>query len=100
MVIKIDGGYTEYQNQIVYDGSVTIDPTSTFGSGSKPLDLYSTSWGPVVTQYDHDPTATATFGYAGDIQITGNSAYMKVGTTIEGGDTDWIQLGGVVLIFL
>ena len=93
MVIKIDGGFTDFQNQIVYDQSVTIDPTSTFGSATKPLDLYSTSWGPVVTQYAQDPTVTSTFGYAGDIQITGDSAYMKVGTTTEGGDTDWIKLG-------
>jgi hypothetical protein len=102
LVIKIDGGFTHYQNQIIYDQSVSIDESSTFGgpgnyNDGSALDLYSTAWGPIVKQSPFDPTQTAMFGYPGDIQITGGSAYMKVESVTSNlngdGDTDWIRLG-------
>ena len=93
MGIKIDGTTgTQLQDQVIYDQSLTVDEASTWPN----LDKYSTAWGPIVKQLSVDPTVTNTFGYPGDIQISGNTAYMKVGsvTSIGSvGDTDWIQLG-------
>ena len=94
MIVKVDGSVgTLYQNQVIYDQSVTIDESSTWPD----IDKYSTPWGPIVKQLPVDPTVTNTFGYPGDIQITGNSAYMKVGSVTSNiagdGDTDWIELG-------
>ena len=94
MEIQIDSttnGPT-YKRAFIYDQSVSLTPTSAFGSNE--ISLYPTFWGPTTKKEPVDPTVTATFGNPGDILITGTSAYMKVGevSTAYAGDTDWIRV--------
>ena len=85
----------DHYSTVFYDQSLTLDTRSTStGPSSNPngWERFPTLWGPNLTLEDTNPTQTNFFGTQGDINISGNTAWMKVGEI--GKDTDWIELGG------
>jgi len=90
LTIRIDGALsTAYQNQVVYDETLTIDSASTWPTtvGQEPMDLYPNMYGSSTVITSNDPTSVATYGVPGDVVISGSTIYMK--HTDVGSDTDW-----------
>ena len=86
--IRIDGSTsTTYQNQVVYDESLTIDSASAWPN----MDLYPNMYGSSTVLTSNDPTAVATYGVPGDVVVDDSTIYMK--NTDIGDDTNWSQLG-------
>ena len=82
--IRIDGSTsTTYQNQVVYDESLTIDSASAWPN----MDLYPNMYGSSTVITASDPTSVATYGVPGDVVISGSTIYMK--HTDVGSDTNW-----------
>jgi hypothetical protein len=77
---------------IFYDQSLTVDSdtTSTGGYNSTGWDRFPTMWGVNINLEDLNPTTSPLFGTQGDIQISGNTAWIKVGEI--GKDTDWVEI--------
>jgi len=77
---------------IFYDQSLTVDSdtTSTGGYNSTGWDRFPTMWGVNINLEDLNPTTSPLFGTQGDIQISGNTAWIKVGDI--GKDTDWVEI--------
>lgn len=76
-----NGGYAA----INFDQSVGIDPNT-----NTSWQYYPTFHGGVLYEPDADPTATATFGHAGDILISQYGEFMKYRQT--GTNTQWKNL--------
>ena len=93
MNILVSGAAPTFYATVFYDQSLTLDTRSTStGPVTNPngWERYPTLWGSNLNLRSVDPTVTPLFGTQGDIQVTGTSAYMKVGDI--GTDTDWISL--------